>query len=142
MAQRLMRRLNNLSKDTELELNDNLHTEAIQQFCELVKQNPNLPVLCMVDSDVVADDSYCRYGATIGHSRIDRYVCTDERIYFYDEADFADVLERIYDDEFLSGKSQSELIALYNKLNWVEVIVLNIDEPGLLQRLEDYNNDC
>ena len=131
-----------MPKDTELiELNDNLHMSAIQQFCELVKQNPGLPVLCMVDSDVVADDSYCRYGATIGHSRIDRYVCTDERIYFYDEADFADVLERIYDEDFLSDKSQSELIALYNKLNWTKVIVLNIDEPGLLRRLEDYTSN-
>lgn len=131
-----------MPKDTELiELNDNLHMDAIQQFCELVKQNPGLPVLCMVDSDVVADDSYCRYGATIGHSRIDGYVCVDERIYFYDEDDFAEVLERIYDEDFLSGKSQSELIALYNKLNWTKVIVLSIDEPGLLRRLEDYTSN-
>ncbi len=127
--------------DDKLIINSELHMNAISEFCNLVKENPNLPVLCMVDSDVVADDSYCRYGATIGHSRIDRYVCVSERIYFYDDEDFFDILEKIYDYELLQSKSQSELIKMYNELNWVKVIVLSIDEPGLLQRLEDYNNN-
>ena len=51
----------------------------LEQFIDLVKQNPDLEVICMVDQEIVPCDDYARYMADIGKSSVDEYL-KDERI--------------------------------------------------------------
>lgn len=78
-------------------MNDNIKT-----LLELINENPELPVICMVDSDVVADD-YGRWMAQIGWSRIGEYALYNERYYDDREAfteDYYDHNDEILDERF------------------------------------------
>ena len=43
-----------------------IQKEYINGLLELVKQNPDLPILPMVDSEIVGDDGYCRWMGSWG----------------------------------------------------------------------------
>lgn len=58
-------------------MNDN-----IKELLELINANPELPIICMVDSEVVSDD-YGRWMAQIGRSEIGEFATYNER--FYDD---------------------------------------------------------
>lgn len=58
-------------------MNDNIKT-----LLELINENPELPVVCMVDSDVVYEN-YGRWMAQIGRSAVSEFVFYNDR--FYDD---------------------------------------------------------
>ena len=58
-------------------MNDN-----IKLLLELINENPELPIICMVDSDIIGDD-YGRWMAQVGWSEVGEYASYNER--FYDD---------------------------------------------------------
>ena len=58
-------------------MNDN-----IKELLELINENPELPIICMVDSEIVSED-YGRWMAQIGWSVIGEFATYNER--FYDD---------------------------------------------------------
>lgn len=58
-------------------MNDN-----IKELLELINENHELPIICLVDSEVVSDD-YGRWMAQIGRSEIGEFATYNER--FYDD---------------------------------------------------------
>ena len=60
-------------------MNDN-----IKELLELINENPELPIICMVESDIVGDD-YDRWMAQIGWSVIGEVAAYNGR--FYDDRD-------------------------------------------------------
>lgn len=58
-------------------MNDN-----IKKLLELINENPELPIICMVDSEIVRED-YGRWMAQIGRSEIGEFATYNER--FYDD---------------------------------------------------------
>lgn len=58
-------------------MNDN-----IKILLDLIKENPELPIICMVDSDIVSED-YGRWMAQIGHCEVGDFATYNER--FYDD---------------------------------------------------------
>ena len=75
--------------------------DSIKELLELINENPELPVVCMVDSDVVGDD-YGRWMAQIGWSTIGEFASYNER-YYDDRKEF---MEDYYDhnDEILDER--------------------------------------
>ena len=63
-------------------MNDN-----IKRVLELINDNPDLPVVCMVDGDVVRDD-WGRWLAQIGWSDVGEYALYNERFYDDDREQF------------------------------------------------------
>ena len=55
--------------------------KAFEDLINLVKENPELPIICMVDSDVVCDDSYGRWLADLGSCHVGEYALYNERYY-------------------------------------------------------------
>lgn len=115
--------------------------EYVRQFIELVQNTGDVPIIPMVDSEIVADDSYGRWTGSFGDSRLTWYYMGHERIHFndyteYDEEEIINDLSRedekrlipadctdVYD---LSEEQWKEIIG---ELEWKLAIVVNIDTP-------------
>ena len=98
-----------------------------QELLELIRWRPDLPVIPMVDSEVVCDEGSARWLGCWGAARIDRYVRGEERIYFYDEEDMLEPLWDALDEEELHSMTVEEALKAYRRLPWTEAIVVNID---------------
>ena len=77
-------------------MNDN-----IKRVLELINDNPDLPVVCMVDGDVVRDD-WGRWMAQIGWSDVGEYALYNER--FYDDREEFTEDYYIHNDETLDER--------------------------------------
>lgn len=63
-----------------------------EAFLKLVKKNPTLPIVPMVDNEIVGED-YCYWLGAFGSAEVGEYACYDDR-YFTDREEFK---ERYYD---------------------------------------------
>lgn len=108
------------------------HSENIKTLLELIKENPGLPILPMVDSEICGDGCG-RWSGTWGIARVDRYVVADigweSRIIFESDGDVLDALERyLTDDEFERlPDDETEWQEVYDGLPWIKAIIVNID---------------
>ena len=102
------------------------------ELFRLMRENPNLPVVAMVDGEIPGDDSGYRLGAW-GSARVDEYLLTNNRewMVFKSDDDVFDVLERHLSDEEFERllESESECRTYYNALPWTKAIIVNIDLP-------------
>ena len=106
--------------------------ERLDELFKLIKDNPELPILLMVDSEIVADDGYVRWSASWGSSEIDEYYITKEKVHFKDDDDWeeiADVLSSEFGYDVYEGMSDTTAKEVYNNLSWIRAIVVNIDLP-------------
>ena len=108
-----------------------------EKFLRLVKENPYLPIIPMVDSAVVADDDYASWLGSFGDCRIDSYVS----LKYYGEEKFftrygdEDILKEYFeeqiadelgaDDECIEKLAREKI----EKLPWVKAIIVDIDLP-------------
>lgn len=107
--------------------------KKLEQLFDLIEAHPELPVVPMVDSEIVADNFCSRWLGSFGASKIVRYWAGEDRYYFYDEDDIEDVIndhDCIYDEDDLT---EERAIEIYRALPWVECIAVNIDLPEDLE---------
>lgn len=62
-------------------------SNSAKELVRLITENPELPVVPMVDSDIVDDDCCGRYKGSFGKCSVGEYAVYRERIYF-DKEDF------------------------------------------------------
>lgn len=106
-----------------------LKNPHLAALLDLMQKNPHLPVLPMVDSEVVADD-FCGYWlGSWGHARLDKYYSGEERVYFYDEHDMEDVLVEVKGWDWLETSNEEADLEAYQSLPWVKCIVVYIGTP-------------
>lgn len=74
----------------------------IAKLIELATENPNLPIIAMVDGEVVGGDEYARWLGSFGEAKLGEYTLSDDR-FFDDREEFT---ERYYDrnDDILCEK--------------------------------------
>ncbi len=102
--------------------------EAIyrEELFRLMQEYPELPVIPMVDSDIVADD-YCSWWVGHwGYATITEYIIGDERIFFKD-ADEDEVLDGI--EEYRSvweDWPEEKITETFNNLPWIKCIAVYI----------------
>ena len=76
-----------------LTIDEGMQKQKNEAFLKLIKKNPTLPIVPMVDCDVVSED--CGYWmGSFGSASVGEYACYDGR--FFDERD--DFKERYYDN--------------------------------------------
>lgn len=68
--------------------------ENVAELLNLIKENPDLPIVPMVDSEIVASDEHTNWLGSFGKAEIDYVWDNGERIYFKSN-DEEDLLERI-----------------------------------------------
>ena len=106
--------------------------ENREKLFRLVRENPELPVVAMVDSEIVADDGYNRWLGVWGCSYIGEYLIGEEHLFFREDDDPSEVdrvLSERYGDDYyadMTGKQEAEA---YAGLLWIKAIIVNIDLP-------------
>lgn len=100
------------------------------ELFKLIQEHPELPIVPMVYSEIIADD-YGYYIGAWGHAQVDEYIITDGRILFKSDDDVFDTLERYMSDEEFEAlpEAEEECRPYYDKLPWVKAIIVNIDLP-------------
>lgn len=105
----------------------------IENLINLIQENPDLPVIPMVEYEVVADDDYIRWMASIGDSKISDFCIWNDRVY----TDKQNLIEDLIDKEyFFSEETDDEILESAQKqANEImqKAIILNIDLPDNLE---------
>lgn len=111
--------------------------EKEQKLRELIVANPDLPVIFMVDSDVVADDSYANWLASIHYVKVGEYCCYKTR-YYDDKNDFKDEYYVDHEDdlEHLENDEIDRIIKERTSSWWKRAIIVYVDAPS-----DDETND-
>ena len=103
-----------------------------EELFKLMRENPELPVVAMVDGEIPGDDSGYWLGAW-GFARVDEYLLThnSERMVFKSDDDIFDVLERhLSDEEFEKlPETEEECRPFYDALPWTKAIIVYINLP-------------
>jgi hypothetical protein len=102
----------------------------ITNLLELIKENPTLRIVPMVDTDVVASDDFSWWTAEWGNASVEEIYNDDERCYIRSE-DEETLVERVADTlEFVDGISDEEAEIKgkqeVDKYNWEKVIAVKI----------------
>ena len=104
-----------------------------EKFLKLVQENPDLPILPMVDSEIVADDEARWWIGDWGNAEVGEYYMGREHVHFRDD-DEENVLcdmedcdyDRTKDGRDIYTLSDEEWKQLYESLNWVKAIIVYI----------------
>ena len=105
-------------------------TKNIETLLRLVQENPDLPVVPMVEGRIAWDDSGY-FMAAFGAAEVDEYIVSrqDGRIYFKSDDDVFDVLEHVLSDEEFDTlpQSEAECRPYFEVLPWTKAIIVYID---------------
>ena len=104
----------------------------INDLIKLIQENPDLPIVPMVDSDVVWDDGGYWMGAW-GHCEVTEYYLGRERLHFRND-DEEDVLNDLVGCKYscdpqgrdIYDLSDEEWNELYQSIPWTKCIVVYI----------------
>lgn len=103
------------------------------ELFRLMVENPELPVVPMVDSEIVCDDGYSRWMGSWGSSYIGFYLLGEEKVHFREDDDFEEIESTLTDGaikhEDFEAMTDAEAEAAYASLPWVKAIIVNIDLP-------------
>ena len=105
-----------------------------EELLELIKENPDLPVVPMVYGEIVGDDSYLYWLGRWGNSEVTEYYMGHEKVHFKDD-DEEDVLNDLTGCKYgcdpqgrdIYELSDEEWDALYKSIPWVKCIVVYIE---------------
>lgn len=105
-------------------------TKNIETLLRLVQENPDLPVVPMVEGSIAWDDSGY-FMTAFGAAEVDEYIVSrqDDRIYFKSDDDVFDVLEHVLSDEEFDTlpQSEAECRPYFEALPWTKAIIVYID---------------
>ncbi len=106
--------------------------QSHEELFRLMRENPDLPVVPMVDYEVVWD-GYGRWAGSWGKARIDEYLIDGDsyKIWFKSENDPEDVLEDVlsYEDYTSLPDNDDERKQAYNALPWIKAIIVDVNLP-------------
>lgn len=105
--------------------------QNVNALLQLIKENPELPIIPMVATECVFDDSYGYWMAEWSKAKVTKYWCSDERIYQYDDFDelVDDWIDNNYEDYDDISEEKVTTIAekTINSYEWTDAIVVYID---------------
>lgn len=104
--------------------------EKISELLELIKENPDLRIVPMVDTEVVASDDYGWWIAEWGKASVEEIYCDDERIYIRSNDEDTLIENLVWNDEFINGLSEEEAIKKaeneVKNYEWEKVVAVKI----------------
>lgn len=101
----------------------------LAHLLDLMKQNPHLPIVPMVDAEIVADDTYGYWLGSWSTASLDKYYKGEERVYFYDECDPEDLVVEVKGWDWYDTASEEDIMEVYHSLPWTKCIVVFITTP-------------
>lgn len=106
--------------------------ERREELFKLMRENPELPIVPMVDSEIIADDGYCRWRGAWGISYIGEYIVGEECIHFRDDEDDYEidkVVEEMLGADNCENMDFETCKKIYQAADWIKAIIVNIDLP-------------
>lgn len=102
----------------------------IKRFLELIKLHPELPVIPMVDTNVVAGDDYAAWKGSFGRSEVKEFTWYEmyhdtEQMVLKEDQD--EIVEYLVDSDF--GVTEEMAQKIVNDLDWEKAIILDIGLP-------------
>lgn len=119
--------------------------DNLKELFTLIRKHPDLPIVPMVDADLVADDSG-RWLGSWGKAYIDKFLHYNEEYLTYDKGDpdIVYIFEKIFDyeecgiDEEMPDEEALPIMReKVDSLPWIEAIIVNVDMPEP-EMCEDY----
>lgn len=111
--------------------------DRLKELFDLIKENPDLPIVPMVDEEIVADDCCSRWMGSWGSAQIEKIYVGGEQVYFYEPDDWGEV-EKVINDMATTGEdfdfenmTDEAALAAYEAAPWIKAIVVDIDLPEL-----------
>lgn len=98
----------------------------------LMQEHPELPVVPMVDSDVIAGDAYGRWLGKFGDTHISEYYIGEDRVFIRDDDDSGEVEELVSEIcgyDVFDAMTDEEVKGAYSAVPWIRAIIVNIDLP-------------
>lgn len=102
------------------------------KLLELAAENPDLPIVPMVNYEVVADDSYGYWMGSFDCCRIGEYACYNGK-FFDDEGELEDEYYSHNEDEY-EGWTDEDITADIKEKTanmWTKAIIVYIETPTL-----------
>ena len=102
-----------------------------QELRKLIIANPDLPVIFMVNSDVVIDDFYANWLASISRVEVGKYCCYKTR-YYDDRNDLEEEYFVDHEDELkhLENNEIDMIIKERTSSWWKRAIIVYVDVPS------------
>ena len=105
-----------------------------EELLNLIRDNPELPVIPLVDTEVVADDCYSWWLGKWGYTKVIEYYIGRDHIHIKDEDDEEDVLVDMewcmysctQDGRDIFDLSDEEWDTLYKSIPWTRAIAVYI----------------
>lgn len=105
----------------------------VEKLINLIKENPDLPIIPMVNAEIVCDD-YGYWMGEWGRCEVTEYYLGKERVHFKDDDDEEDVLSDLegcrygydYYGRDIYELSDEEWYKLYKEVPWEKAIVVYI----------------
>lgn len=108
-----------------------IQKENVQSLLNLIKENPELKIVPMVDTEIVADDGYSSWLGSFGKAEIDQIWNSGERIFFKSQ-DEEELVQNILDEiplEIDDATAERTANDIVEKYEWEKVIVVWIGLP-------------
>lgn len=103
--------------------------ENVKKALELIKENPELPIIPMVNYEIVAGDDALYWMGSWGDARIDEYTIDGERMRYLSEG-IDELFDRYFGDIFSDkGLGPEYRKRLVEELGWTKAIFIKIDLP-------------
>ena len=104
-----------------------------KELLKLIKENPDLPVVPMVEGEVVGDDSYHYWLGSWGKAEVTEYYLGNEKVHFKSD-DIEDVLMDLngckwccdFEGRDIYDLPDEEWDKLYASIPWIKCIVVYI----------------
>lgn len=114
-------------------INEDDVLEKEQKLRKLIIANPDLPVIFMVNSDVVVDDFYANWLASISSVEVGEYCCYKTR-YYDDKNDLEEEYYVDHEDELKNccfGNDEIDMIIKERTSSWWrKAIIVYVDVPS------------
>ena len=107
----------------------NLTNPKLAALLDLMQAHPDLPVVPMVGTDVVADDSFGYWKGSWGTASINEYLTTENGIHFKGDDDPDGLVDLMIEPDEIDKMTVKELEAAYCALPWKKAIVVYIETP-------------
>jgi hypothetical protein len=109
-----------------------IQQENVEVLLKLIKDNPDLPIIPMVATEIVADDCCGYWGGSWGKAEIDSYCIHNERfIYLSDgvEEIYSELYHHIYPNELTEEEDMKYMTDKVMELDWIKAIFVKIELP-------------
>lgn len=107
--------------------------DHIDELIKLIKENPDLRIVAMVDSEIVADDGFSWWIGSWGKAQVDEIYSLNERLHIRSEDEDTLIENLFYNMDVADDLTDEVVYELAKKeisgYEWEKVITLKINLP-------------